>query len=246
MPNFTGQYLILIILILSLGLSLITACSRLPEIVPWRTVRRDTQVGQWLHNPEEHPEWITPALSRCSDAPFLFPSDGFIGFIWDDSFYPGHRHQGIDIFCGKPPGEAPIYAAYSGYLTRRDDWKSSIIIRIPEDPLHKERQIWIYYTHMADKSGKVSYIAPDFPPGTDEEYVEAGRLLGYQGNYAGQGANPVGVHLHFSVVRDDGAGEFLNELKIENTLDPSPYFRMPLNAQTNPSTFPRCMDDDSD
>lgn len=242
MSNFSGQYFILLILVVGLGLSMITACSRKPEIVPLRTLPRNTQVGEWLRNPEAHPDWITPAFSRCKDAPFIFPSEGFIGFIWDDSFYPGHHHQGIDIFSGKPSGETPIYAAYSGYLTRKEDWKSSLIIRIPQDPLDENRQIWIYYTHLADESGRTSYIASDFPPGTREEYVEAGRLLGYQGNYSGQAGNPVGVHLHFSIVRDGNAGEFLNELKIENTLDPSPYFGLPLNAQTNQSDIPRCAD----
>jgi hypothetical protein len=38
------------------------------------------------------------------------------------------------------------------------------------------------------------------------------------------------VHLHFSLVQDDGSGSFKNELEIDNTLDPSPYFGMPLNA----------------
>jgi hypothetical protein len=35
------------------------------------------------------------------------------------------------------------------------------------------------------------------------------------------------MHLHFSVVKDDGHGKFLNELRIENTLDPSPYLGLP-------------------
>lgn len=34
------------------------------------------------------------------------------------------------------------------------------------------------------------------------------------------------MHLHFSIVKDDGNGRFLNELRIENTLDPSPYLRL--------------------
>jgi len=246
MPNFTGQYIILALLIISLGLGLATACNRLPEIVPWRTVQRNTQVGEWLHNPDAHADWVVPALSRCKDAPFLLPSGGFIGFVWDDSFYPGHRHQGIDIFSGLSPGQAPVYAAYSGYLTRHKDWRASLIIRVPHDPLDTERQIWLYYTHMADKSGANSYITKDFPPGTSEVFVEAGRLLGYQGNYAGEAATPVGVHLHFSIVRDDGNGEFLNELKIENTLDPSPYLRLSLDAQTNQTEIVRCDDPASD
>jgi len=43
------------------------------------------------------------------------------------------------------------------------------------------------------------------------------------GNYSGEAGNPTGIHLHFSIVQDDGTGHYKNELKIENTLDPSPY-----------------------
>jgi hypothetical protein len=38
------------------------------------------------------------------------------------------------------------------------------------------------------------------------------------------------MHLHFSIVLDDGQGRFRNELEISNTLDPTPYFGFELNA----------------
>ncbi len=179
------------------------------------------------------------AGTRCADAPFIFPTDGLAGFIWDDSFRPGHRHQGIDIFAGTEVGVTPVIAAYPGYLTRMADWKSSVIVRVPDDPLQPGRQIWLYYTHMADQNG-ASYIASDFPAGTKEMFIEAGALLGYQGNYSGDPNNPVGVHLHFSIVEDDPLGNFKNELDIDNTYDPSPYLGLPLNANTNPDTIPVC------
>jgi hypothetical protein len=50
----------------------------------------------------------------------------------------------------------------------------------------------------------------------------------------------VGVHLHCSVVRDDGAGHFTNELDISNTYDPSPYLGLALNANENPGQIPVC------
>jgi murein DD-endopeptidase MepM/ murein hydrolase activator NlpD len=83
-------------------------------------------------------------------------------------------------------------------------------------------------------------IDPTFPPGTNEKFVEAGTLLGYQGNYSGTPGNPTGVHLHFSIVRDDGEGQFLNETIFRNTLDPSPYFSLPLNASANKDIIPVC------
>ena len=159
--------------------------------------------------------------------------------MWDDSFRPGHRHQGIDIFTSQGSGESPVFAAYDGYLTRMTDWKSSLIIRIPSDPLHPGQQIWTYYTHLANKDGN-SYIVDDFPPGTTDLFISEGTLLGYQGNYSGTPGNPVGVHLHFSIVKDDGRGTFLNELNIKNTLDPSSYFDLPLNGIDNPDQIPLC------
>ncbi len=200
---------------------------------------RTRQVIEYLQNPDMHQDLVIPALSRCVDAPFIMPSTGMIGYIWDDSFRLGHRHQGIDIFSGTDVGETPVYAAYDGFLTRLADWKSSIIIRIASDPLQPERQIWTYYTHLADAEGN-SLIDDAFPPGTDEIFVTAGTLLGFQGNYSGTPGSPTGVHLHFSIVKDDGEGMFLNELEIENTLDPSLYFGLALNAHENPSSIPVC------
>jgi murein DD-endopeptidase MepM/ murein hydrolase activator NlpD len=200
---------------------------------------RMAKVISWLRDPVGHKDWTITAGQRCGQAPFILPTDGFIGFLWDDSFRPGHRHQGIDIFSGTPVGETPVVAAYAGYLTRLPDWKSSVIIRIPDDPLYPGRQIWTYYTHMADPAGQ-SFVAYDFPAGTNDVYVEAGTLLGYQGNYSGNPGNPVGVHLHFSIVLDDGQGSFRNELEIQNTLDPSPYLGLPLNAKVNQEQVPVC------
>ena len=200
---------------------------------------RSYQLVKWLKNQENTNLPTVQAGSQCGDAPFQQPTDGLIGYIWGDSFRPGHHHQGIDIFGGKQPGETPVYAAYPGYLTRLPDWKSSLIIRIPEDPLKPSRQIWTYYTHFADENGN-SYISDQFPPGSYEVFIEAGTFLGFQGNYSGTPGHPVGVHLHFSIVKDDGTGQFLNELDIKNTLDPSPYFQMSLNASENPDEIPDC------
>jgi hypothetical protein len=198
-----------------------------------RTFGRSSRVVAWIRNSSAHPDWAVQAGTHCSSgAPFLMPTDGLIGYLWDDSFQAGKRHQGIDIFGGTQVGVTPVIAAYPGFLTRLPAWKSAVIVRLPSDPLQPGRQIWLYYTHMADPNGN-SFISPDFPPGTVEKYIEAGMLLGYQGNYTGDAANPSGVHLHFSIVLDNGKGSFRNELDIDNTLDPSPYLGLPLNAKSN-------------
>lgn len=201
---------------------------------------RSRRIIIWIRNPLSNPEWALEALTRCSPtSSFLFPTNGYVGYLWDDSFRPGHNHQGIDIFTSKKSGDTPVYAVYGGFLTRLPEWKSSLIIRIPDDPLLPGRQIWTYYTHMADTNGS-SFIVDAFPSGTSELFISEGTLLGYQGNYSGTPGHPVGVHLHFSIVRDDGKGSFLNELKIHNTIDPSAYFGLPLNGRANQDNIPLC------
>src|SRR5512143_43095 len=201
---------------------------------------RQIQAIAWIRDPASRPDLLIKQGSRCGEAPFIFPTDGMVGFLWDDSFRPGHRHQGIDIFAGTEVGITPVIAAYPGYLTRLADWKSSVIIRVPQDPLMPSREVWVYYTHMADRNGS-SFISADFPPGTSEQYVEAGTFLGYQGNYSGTPGNPVGVHLHVSIVKGDGPGRFKNERDINNTYDPSPASGLPLNAHENTGQIPLCM-----
>ena len=193
----------------------------------------------WMKDPASHSAWKLSANTQCGSAPFRFPTDGFVGFLWGDSFRIGHRHQGIDIFAGTDIGVTRVLAAYPGYLTRLPDWKSSVIVRVPDDPLQPGRQIWLYYTHMADEQGN-SFISSEFPPGSNEIPIDTGTLLGYQGDYSGDPNNPVGVHLHFSIVGDDGSGGFKNELNIDNTLDPSPYLGLPLNANNNRNRVPTC------
>ena len=126
---------------------------------------RGAIAAAWLTDPKAHPDWAVQAGQRCGDAPFVLPTNGRIGFLWDDSFRPGHRHAGLDIFGGTDVGITPVVAAYDGYLTRLADWKSTVIIRIPSDPLMPGRQIWMYYTHMATAAGE-SFVVADFPPGS--------------------------------------------------------------------------------
>ncbi len=208
----------------------------------WRyraSLRRTARLRDYLAEPQRYASWQVPALARCGKAPFLMPTTGYIGYLWGDSFRPGHRHTGLDIFGGTPPGQTPVYAAYPGRLYRLPAWKASLIIR-HQDPLQPGRVLWTYYTHLADAQGH-SLIVPAFPPGSVDIPVEAGTLLGYQGNFSGSPGHPVGVHLHFSIVRSDATGGFRNETHLANTLDPSPYLGLPLRAEAVPGDeVPTC------
>lgn len=187
----------------------------------------------WFADPAANPEWTVLAGVRCqTEAPMLMPTAGYIGFGWDDSFRPGHRHSGYDIFSpDRAVNVTPVIAAYDGYLTREPGWRSAVIIRHPDFPaVVPGEQIWTYYTHMASADGSQSFIAPQFPAGTRELFVPAGTLLGYQGNWSGSAAAPTGIHLHFSIVKSTPGGSYADETDIANTYDPGPFLGVVHNA----------------
>jgi peptidoglycan LD-endopeptidase LytH len=216
----------------------------------WRAAdSRGQAFTRWFTGSEEEREaLVTVRREACPGAPFILPADGYIGLLYGDSRSPysaAHLHQGIDIFSAGPPGVTPVYAAYDGYVSRESGWISALIQRVPDDPLQPGRQIWLYYTHMANEAGTEIYIDEAFPPGTREVFVEQGTLLGYTGNYGG--SHRVAVHLHFSIVLDNGSGGYSNELEFDNTVDPSRYLGMAVNYACAPEVVacteePLCRD----
>lgn len=228
------------------------------RLVPW--VRTSTpqhaRVIDWVRRgPDGHDAWRVFGGNRCAGAPMMIPSDGFIGYGWDDAFFPGHHHTGFDIFS--PDGQenvTPVFAAFDGLLTREADWRSAVIIRHPAFPADfaplAQRPpaggtIWTYYAHMASADGAASFVAPAFPPGTRDRPVRAGELLGHQGTWSGDPAKPVGLHLHFSIVEgvDAGVGTgfvepgaaaagggYANETEIARTYDPAPFLGVTRDA----------------
>ncbi len=200
-------------------------------------------IDRWFNDAASRPE-LTTTMNRttCPGAPFSLPSDGLIGLLWSDPAAPYtifNSHTGIDVFGDGEPGTVPVYAAYDGLLSRRNDWLSSVIIK-HDDPLQTGRTIWSYYTHMATRDGSRSFIVSTFPAGTTDVPVKRGDLLGYQGEYAGVGRAPIGMHVHFSIVTSEIDGTFKNEAVIGNTLDPSPYFGMQLNIADLPARPIQC------
>jgi len=88
---------------------------------------------------------------------------------------------------------------------------------------------------MADAQGH-SLIDAAFPPGTQEN-GERRRASGLPGKLFRRPHQPGGCSPPFSIVLDDGQGSYRNELEISNTLDPSPYFNLPLNARSTGIKF---------
>ncbi len=206
---------------------------------------RNTALTAWFRDPASRPTLVTIFSAPCPGYPFLVPSSGLVGGLpWNAAYGPYtvlNPHPGIDIFGLGAPGTIPVYAAYDGFLTREESWRSAVIIR-HADPLQPGRTIWTYYAHMADLSGEQSYIADRFPPGSEGVPVRQGALIGYQGEYnGGLDAPRAGLHLHFSIVRSDLLGRYQNESVFENTLDPTPYLGLALNDPPSDAFPLRCL-----
>ena len=226
----TPVRLFIVVLVLLICLSSVLYVTRTRS----RTVRI-SRIGTWFAAPQTHVDWQIVGDQHCGDAPMLLPTTGFIGVGWRDGAPPVYQHTGFDIFSPDPADNiTPIYAAFDGYLTREDNWRSAVIIRHPDSPelaaLTDGEQIWTYYTHMASKDGTESFIAPDFPRGTREKFVEKGTLLGYQGSWSGDPNRNMGRHLHFSIAKSNGDGSYMNETQIANTLDPTPFLGLTMDG----------------
>src|SRR5690349_7447724 len=64
-------------------------------------------IERWFDDPSSRPELATTMNRKaCRGAPFILPSDGFIGMLWGDPAAPYtilNTHTGIDIFGDGAP-----------------------------------------------------------------------------------------------------------------------------------------------
>lgn len=45
------------------------------------SIGRTSNLMEWFRNPQAHPDWAMQAGTRCGSAPFIIPTDGFIGYL---------------------------------------------------------------------------------------------------------------------------------------------------------------------
>ena len=170
------------------------------------------------------------SLTHCPDAPFMWPVDGDLWYIYlDPNAYRSETdlHLGLDIYADGG-GVVPVRAVYDGWLRRTGVERLRIRHTLPAEWEGKvpSRTVETYYTHMASAKG-TSYIA--FPSKEHpiqvvdpEVWVTQGTIIGYVGNYGYGAERP---HLHISV--NNGEDERVQA----NTYDPSAYFGANLDFQ---------------
>lgn len=165
------------------------------------------------------------AAFQCSGAPFIAPTWGWQQTFWRQPISyvsaDGDRlHDGIDLAqVNNQEGVEPVYAVCNGTLNPISKYSFRILCDTIDARFNvPNRNVYVYYTHMANKSGSTSYILTPFR-GSSSVRVSQGQHLGYQGSY---GVSKY-VHLHFSV--NSQWGERYN-------IDPSRYFGTALDYQS--------------
>jgi hypothetical protein len=160
----------------------------------------------------------TGPYTQCNNAPFIWPTYGKRGwYIWNSTTTyvtqdGDKKHDGVDILqVNQTENVEPIYAAADGYLTWLNNWSLRMEVNVDAAYDVPEHHVYLYYTHMADNAGNVSYINPALI-GAKALFVRKGQYLGKQGR---KGTADELVHLHISVSRT--ATEAGN-------IDPTKYF----------------------
>jgi murein DD-endopeptidase MepM/ murein hydrolase activator NlpD len=150
----------------------------------------------------------TPTLTvqQCSNAKFIIPHDGMMGWPYMDDNQDvknkdGTIHRGIDIF-GK--AGSIVYAPYAGKVIAE-----APIFRIR----HSDLGVDTYYGHVINIVPKGTSVKRGDPIGTLQD----------------QGVN---THIHFAITKLDprySDNNWASELIFANSLDPSPFFNAKLN-----------------
>jgi hypothetical protein len=156
----------------------------------------------------------------CPSTPWRLPTSGAFGVQW--------RENGLNIFGWGSKNTVPVYAVADGFLTRYSEWEGALVIR-HDDPLNPGDKVWTVYADMLSASGNASYILDDFPPGSSEIPVNAGQLLGYQGEWSGRIYWPMPAHLRFAVVNEAPSSIMMNDDLFKNAVDPTTYLGISLN-----------------
>lgn len=166
---------------------------------------------------------VLPTPEACPGAPWRLPSQAGAGIRWDGTT--------LAVFGRGTEGQVPVYAVADGLLRRGAEWWATVAV-LHEDPLRPGMQVWSFYDDLASADGKTSYVAPEFPPGSEGVPVQRGQLLGYQGRGDGSPDTPATawMHLRFGVVQATPRGDFPGALFPEYFLDPTPYLGLQLQG----------------
>ncbi len=182
------------------------------------TVLADTGVYEPVGVGVSGASMASQVLERCEGAPWRLPSDARHGVRWDGDT------AALYFFGRGSPGAVPVYAVADGFLSRvasTSNRPDMLAIR-HDDPLRPGRVLWALYGDLGRGSDGEAFIVPAFAPGAQDVPVQAGQLIGYQGDWSGR---PIAMwtHVLFGLVEATPEGGLPVTLTPDDFIDPSPY-----------------------
>ncbi len=150
------------------------------------------------------------ASPSATSASFMWPTTGYIGYIYNQPTSGGALHNGIDFWTstkcdnnGNSRGN-PVYPPHAGQITMVYATADGIQdgIRIKHSDLEN---VWTHYWHLADYDTRDSHISSGIRLW---DQVTTETLLGYQGTLMrsdshGNSIQKTCVHLHLTVANGD-------------------------------------------
>lgn len=179
-------------------------------------VAKNIRANSLFFNPKDHENEIYPTNRACSGTPWQIPSEAHMGIFW-------YNRQLLMMGAGYS-GEVPVYAVADGLLYQFSGWKTSVAIQ-HEDPLMPGKMLWSFYGDLAPAyDAENSYIVERFI-GAQAEPVNAGDLIGYQGQWLGP-SQQTWVHVRFTLLPADEDGGFPEDfIPIDDYFAPLPSLR---------------------
>ncbi len=188
-----------------------------------------------VYAPRNSEATMQATSNACDGAPWQLPSSSLVGVITHE--------DSIDFLGRGNENSIPVFAVADGLLFRLPGWDNQVAI-LHDDPLRSGEQIWSVYGDMAGSMSSQSYVASEFPPGSNGIPVAAGDLLGYQGVWSGQERQRTWVHVNFSILEATRGDQFPGEQESHLALPYGPYLGIANSGQDNIRAL-RCLEDSS-
>jgi len=176
----------------------------------------DIRADSLMFVPKDFENVTYPEDYFCPGALWQLPTRGDMGLFW----FNGQLLMMGDGYTG----EIPVYAIADGLLYQFPGWETSIAIQ-HDDPINPGQKIWSFYGDLAPAFNKTNpYIEDTFIEAVGIP-VEAGDLLGYQGQWLGPNQQ-TWVHLRFTLLPANEDGSFPESiLPIDNFHASLPSYR---------------------
>lgn len=165
-------------------------------------VAQSIRANSLSYEPKDFNNEIYPINRACTGAPWQLPTDAHMGMFW-------YNRQLLMMGAGHT-GQVPVYAVADGMLYQFPEWKASVAIQ-HEDPFTPGKKLWSFYGGLAPAfDAENNYIVDHFL-GLKGVPVNAGDLIGYQGQWLGP-TQETWVHVRFSLLPAEEDGRFPESL----------------------------------